>query len=63
MECCRYADSDDEHLGRNDDRDLDHWEAIDMEDYEYRPDQHTHDVLSQFFHNIPDMLEIVEDDI
>ena len=47
----------------NDDRDLDHWEAIDMDDYEYRPDQHTSDRLSQFFQNIPDMLELVEDDI
>ena len=58
-----YADSDDDHVGRNDDRDLDQWEAIDMAYYEYRPDQHTLDVLSQFFQNIPDMLEIVEDDI
>ena len=57
------ADSDDDHVGRNDDRDLDHWEAIDMADYEYRPDQHTLDSLSRFFQNIPDMLEIVEDDI
>ena len=57
------ADSDDDHVERNDDRDLDHWEAIDMADYEYRPDQHTLDSLSRFFQNIPDMLEIVEDDI
>ena len=32
-----YADSDEDHLGGNDDRDLDHWEAIDMDDYQYRP--------------------------
>ena len=58
-----YADSDEDHLGGNDDRDLDHWEAIDMADYEYRPDQHTLDALSQFFQNIPDMHDIFEDDI
>ena len=59
----QYADSDDDHVGRNDDRDLDQWEAIDMADYEYHPDQHTLDALSLFFQNIPDMLDIVEDDI
>ena len=58
-----YADSDDDNVGRNDGRDLDHWEAIDIADYEYRPDQHTLDALSRFFQNIPDMLDIVEDDI
>ena len=47
------ADSEKDHLEINDDRDLDHWEAIDMDDYEYRPDQHTLDRLSQFFQNIP----------
>ena len=58
-----YADSDEDHLGINDDRDVGHWEAIDIADYEYRPDQHTLDALSLFFQNIPDMLDIVEDDI
>ena len=50
-------------MERNDDRDLDHWEAIDMDDYKYRPDQHILDRISQFFQNIPDMLTLVEDDI
>ena len=58
-----YADSDEDHVQLNDDRDMDHWEAIDMEDYEYCPDPHTLDKLSQFFQTIPNMLEIVEDDI
>ena len=44
-----YADSEEDQLERNDDRDFDHREAIDMDDYEYRPDQHTLHRLSHFF--------------
>ena len=58
-----YADSDVGHVQGNDDRDMDSQEAIDMEYYKYITDHHTLDKLSQFFQNIPDMLDIVEDDI
>ena len=39
-----FADSEDETRDRDDEKPLDHDEEIDMDDYEYCPDEHTMDI-------------------
>ena len=57
------TDSEDRCCERDDDRPLDHYEEIDMEDYEYCPNVYGNDLMSKLFLNIPDLMSFTPNDI